>query len=540
VGTFNTKSLMVDGHEIVATSFDVKQYGALGDGAHDDTVGIQTAIDLCHASGGGTVYFPEGTYIISENPDTPAFCITVASNVSLLGESKTGSVIKLKDGQALFVRPVNVGNATTPAVNVEIKSLTVDGNKANQAVDEHKAGIFVHDNSSLIHIVDCEIRDNAGDAIGTHNFVSDLVVERCELHDNDRHGVECSGGGQNRFTVRECLIYNNAGIPVNTEIEIGVTDFMVVNNYLQSTGIAVAMDGHNDADRSSGMVIDGNVIIGGVYCIWSDRVRITNNRIAPTADCTVVPVTVFRSVDDVVIANNTILFVPSEATNEIAAILVQGTTDGEQPTNVRIIGNSITSTWGNGAALIFFNNAGSGLVAANSLVAVSGDYGVFFRTTTNPPATMGAFVVHGNYFRDCKRAVVAYGQAGLAESTIASIALVGNTIEKVANANADAAFDLDFDGEHVVQSASAVGNELVNIPVTFKNTPSGSGDGWPACPVLVAGNRGSGGTYSYSGTPEAMITEQPGAMAFDRGAGEAYIKNTGFNTNTGWKLIAHA
>lgn len=45
--------------------YNVKYYGAKADGITDDTVAIQTAINACFAAGGGTVYFPNGIYIIA-------------------------------------------------------------------------------------------------------------------------------------------------------------------------------------------------------------------------------------------------------------------------------------------------------------------------------------------------------------------------------------------------------------------------------------------------------------------------------------------
>jgi hypothetical protein len=46
--------------------FHVTAYGAEGDGTTDDTAAIQAAIDACAAVGGGTVFFPPGTYRITE------------------------------------------------------------------------------------------------------------------------------------------------------------------------------------------------------------------------------------------------------------------------------------------------------------------------------------------------------------------------------------------------------------------------------------------------------------------------------------------
>ena len=49
--------------ESLAESFNVLDYGAIGNGVEDDTPSIQDAIDNCHQNGGGTVYFPAGTYL---------------------------------------------------------------------------------------------------------------------------------------------------------------------------------------------------------------------------------------------------------------------------------------------------------------------------------------------------------------------------------------------------------------------------------------------------------------------------------------------
>jgi hypothetical protein len=46
----------------LAQIVSVKDFGAVGDGAADDTAAIQAANDAVHTAGGGQVYFPAGTY----------------------------------------------------------------------------------------------------------------------------------------------------------------------------------------------------------------------------------------------------------------------------------------------------------------------------------------------------------------------------------------------------------------------------------------------------------------------------------------------
>jgi len=43
--------------------WDVREYGAAGDGVNLDTAAIQKAMDKCSEAGGGTVFFPKGVYL---------------------------------------------------------------------------------------------------------------------------------------------------------------------------------------------------------------------------------------------------------------------------------------------------------------------------------------------------------------------------------------------------------------------------------------------------------------------------------------------
>jgi hypothetical protein len=72
--------------------FSVKDptYGAVGDGSTDDTSAVQATLNAASAAGGGTVFFPKGTYMINAGVG-----ISVPANVSLLGAGPGASVIRL-------------------------------------------------------------------------------------------------------------------------------------------------------------------------------------------------------------------------------------------------------------------------------------------------------------------------------------------------------------------------------------------------------------------------------------------------------------
>ena len=48
---------------VSANSFDVREYGAKGDGKTLDSPAINAAIEACAAKGGGTVTLPAGNYL---------------------------------------------------------------------------------------------------------------------------------------------------------------------------------------------------------------------------------------------------------------------------------------------------------------------------------------------------------------------------------------------------------------------------------------------------------------------------------------------
>ncbi|MGB8413905.1 MAG: glycosyl hydrolase family 28-related protein [Candidatus Binatus sp.] len=73
-------------------------FGAVGDGSHDDTPAIQAAIQAL-GSTGGTVYFPPGTY-----STTASLTVTNATGVRLVGDSSTASLIQ--PGGAVAGKPV--------------------------------------------------------------------------------------------------------------------------------------------------------------------------------------------------------------------------------------------------------------------------------------------------------------------------------------------------------------------------------------------------------------------------------------------------
>lgn len=91
--------------------FNVKDYGAVGNGTQDDTIAVQAAVAAANNNGGGIVFVPDGEYLMTGN-------LNVGAGVELRGNSGGRHIASnRKNGQlgTLFVIDVGRGSETGPA-----------------------------------------------------------------------------------------------------------------------------------------------------------------------------------------------------------------------------------------------------------------------------------------------------------------------------------------------------------------------------------------------------------------------------------------
>lgn len=107
------------------------QFGAKGDGLTDDTVPIQTAISAALGAGNphSNVYFPSGTYIISQPLVWKLPNGTWSTGASLIGQNRDQTILRLKSGAPGF------GNAAAPMSMIVTASqnAAADDGGGNQA-----------------------------------------------------------------------------------------------------------------------------------------------------------------------------------------------------------------------------------------------------------------------------------------------------------------------------------------------------------------------------------------------------------------------
>ena len=99
--------------------FDVKAYGAVGDGQRDDTQAIQKALTAARQSPGSTLYFPAGTYLLSD-------MLLLASNTRWLGAGKDRSVLRCSP--SFSNKAFCLLYAQQGVTNLELTDLAIEAN----------------------------------------------------------------------------------------------------------------------------------------------------------------------------------------------------------------------------------------------------------------------------------------------------------------------------------------------------------------------------------------------------------------------------
>ncbi len=194
------KILRVDGSGGVRLSrtlpevFNVKGYGAQGDGVTDDHDAIQTALDAASA-GGGTIYFPGPAAYLIQSPLMVRY-----ERTNMVGERGA----RLRAGASF---PANRGmvemdGAGTPNHFV-LSGLDIDGNSAI-ANNPGIAGIQYDGINGTPRslrrpiVTNCNIHDMTGDGIrivgSPHNTIKQALVLGCHVDGFDVTGEKVNNG----------------------------------------------------------------------------------------------------------------------------------------------------------------------------------------------------------------------------------------------------------------------------------------------------------------------------------------------------------
>jgi hypothetical protein len=195
---------------------NVRNYGANGDGVHDDTSAFQAAVNAL-PSAGGTVHVPAGTYVID-----PARNVRLRSKMHLQLASGAVLVAKRNDLERAYVLMVY------KVSDVEISGGRIIGDRDNHlgTRGEWGHGIMVR-GSSRVTVRDIHISKCWGDGISIGGAMvtnkptipsADVVVANVVCTNNRRQGLTI--GCSNNVKVYDSEFSNSNGIAPACGIDI--------------------------------------------------------------------------------------------------------------------------------------------------------------------------------------------------------------------------------------------------------------------------------------------------------------------------------
>jgi hypothetical protein len=254
--------------------YNIRDYGAKGDGKTLDTAAIQAAIDACHKDEGGMVLVPAGDFVTGTIELKSNITLHIATKGRLLGSPKhedyhAGKGVPSGNGNVVFLYAANAENISiegrgtidgnggafyngqgdntgpgskTPGYTdrphlvifykctnllirdtfftksayhcfriLECKKVNIDGIRIYNRVNKNNDG-FHFNSCEYVHISNCDVQcqDDACALFGSNQFVT---VSNCSF--STRWSIFRFGGGQSQnIAISNCLIYDTYGCPI--------------------------------------------------------------------------------------------------------------------------------------------------------------------------------------------------------------------------------------------------------------------------------------------------------------------------------------
>lgn len=327
-----------------AEVFNVKDYGAIGDGVSNDTDAFNATVTAASLTGGGTVYVPCGEYLIGKEMGAGAGFYSgiqiTSSHISLLGE-----------GRCSELHPVNSsGNAIVSICSSSTDSSCLDPVSIS---DVRISNLTFHDPDPFSHVGSEE----------SHGIVAvkaeSLVIENNYFIGIGDEAVDLQGGqdvtvrGNHFDSCPSIPSSSGAAISVSGSKHISIHDNSITNapSSFSNRGIDIAT---NTEEVTSWINITNNRFLGNKY--WAEiylasgqadveHVVISSNQI---------------EADETAIAYAGSSFVKSDiriVNNEISGSVAM------DANNLLIADNSISGNFGNGMRV-----AGQNVKVVNNIV----------------------------------------------------------------------------------------------------------------------------------------------------------------------------
>jgi hypothetical protein len=247
----------------------VKDFGAVGDGTADDTTAVLAGVAYLKARGGGTLYFPQGTYKVT------AEILLDSPGIMFKGTGRRkcypGVFVPSANAQSTIM-PVHSGRNCIRIFNAALNAATTltfeDINFATLETGSRPTAAFGFDGSGNFH------RDYVWERCGIHGFTSafdtyntggDMAfgvarISHCTISRNNWIARNITGQW-NGFVFRE----NEAGQNLTGGFDLKGHSITIVDNLLEGQPDVIKVSGNYRGTRIEGNYFEST---SGSYTLW--------------------------------------------------------------------------------------------------------------------------------------------------------------------------------------------------------------------------------------------------------------------------------
>lgn len=249
--------------------YNIKGYGAVGDGVTDDTQVIKDTLALIGAAGGGVLFFPSGIYRITSQIPVTQNNLIITGNISTLFMSyTTDAALLLVSGQ-----------------NIRIDNLVFN---SQSAYARNFSGSFIFTNNAQNLVIDnCQFFNCPSACVHIRTDSTNISVTNCFIKDSKADGIHVVNGSNNVIVANNTLIntgddsisvvwYDDGDVAPN---HIIITSNLVLNS--QKRGINIAHGKHVlvESNYITDAVSHGILVFKWTRVEYSEDITIANNKI---------------------------------------------------------------------------------------------------------------------------------------------------------------------------------------------------------------------------------------------------------------------
>ena len=250
--------------------FNVKAFGATGDGSTDDHLAVNNAIAALNAAGGGVLYFPYGTYKMTAaitNITVPCRVIGDGINASTINQTSTSDALVISTSQQCIVQDItlqctssyNALTITAPSGSFNSRSMVNNVNVGGTPA------IGFNFNEAFAVVTNCTVTGTIG--IKMQNLVnpdeSAGMITQCQINTNGGTAIALYADG---VQVIDNYFYdNNYAVEIFVNNTTGtLADFWITDNHIEYCLISAV----HFNNTSSGSYLF-NVLVSNNEIAWS-------------------------------------------------------------------------------------------------------------------------------------------------------------------------------------------------------------------------------------------------------------------------------